>query len=245
MAEPTRRQLGSPAEVAAALDAGEPIQLVLIREGGLSAAARAVLERCRAAGIDYRKASPREVLRLAAEGPADTPPEIVALVGAPPDAALDDLLDANGAIWLLAGVAYPGNAGFAIRTAEVSGAAGIVVDANFDHAGRRQALRVSIRADRFFPVLFASAADVLAAAKRAGYRIVGIEDRGVKAPWDVDLTGPALFIVGGEGRGIPEPLLAECDAVLRIPMAGFIPSYNLQAAVAMIAGERLRQLATV
>ena len=36
-------------------------------------------------------------------------------------------------------------------------------------------------------------------------------------------------------------LLARCDAVLRIPMRGFVPAYNLQAAMAMVAGERLRQ----
>jgi tRNA(Leu) C34 or U34 (ribose-2'-O)-methylase TrmL len=37
-------------------------------------------------------------------------------------------------------------------------------------------------------------------------------------------------------------VLDACDGALRIPMRGFIPSYNLQAAMAMVAGERLRQL---
>ena len=36
-------------------------------------------------------------------------------------------------------------------------------------------------------------------------------------------------------------MLAGSDAVLRIPMAGFVPSHNLQAAMAMVVGERLRQ----
>jgi len=48
-------------------------------------------------------------------------------------------------------------------------------------------------------------------------------------------------VIGGETRGIPAPLLARCDAALRIPMRGFIPAYNLQAAMAIVAGERLRQ----
>jgi tRNA G18 (ribose-2'-O)-methylase SpoU len=30
---------------------------------------------------------------------------------------------------------------------------------------------------------------------------------------------------------------------VRVPMAGFIPSYNVQAAMAAVAAERLRQLA--
>jgi len=32
--------------------------------------------------------------------------------------------------------------------------------------------------------------------------------------------------------------------VLRIPMHGFLPSYNLQAAMAVVMGERLRQSET-
>jgi tRNA G18 (ribose-2'-O)-methylase SpoU len=36
-------------------------------------------------------------------------------------------------------------------------------------------------------------------------------------------------------------VLAAADAVVRIPMAGFLRSYNLQAAVAIVAAERMRQ----
>jgi len=171
----------------------------------------------------------------------DPSDEMLALEGLAPDAPLDAVLRAPGPVWLLTGVAYPGNAGFAIRTAEVSGAAGIAVDADFDHAGRRQALRTSMRADRLFPVRFAAAHEVVAGALAAGRDVIGIEDAGDASPWDVDLTGPVLFVVGGEARGISPATLARCTRVVRIPMPGFIPSYNLQAAVAIVAGEHLRQ----
>ena len=55
-------------------------------------------------------------------------------------------------------------------------------------------------------------------------------------------VGRVHFVVGGEARGIPDAILAGCDAVIRIPMPGFVPSYNLQGAVAAVASERLRQL---
>ena len=38
-------------------------------------------------------------------------------------------------------------------------------------------------------------------------------------------------------------LIARCDALASIPMAGFVPSYNLHAAIAAVAAERLRQIA--
>jgi tRNA G18 (ribose-2'-O)-methylase SpoU len=41
---------------------------------------------------------------------------------------------------------------------------------------------------------------------------------------------------------VPPEVLEACDLTVRIPMRGFIPSYNLQAAMAIVAGERLRQL---
>jgi tRNA G18 (ribose-2'-O)-methylase SpoU len=51
-----------------------------------------------------------------------------------------------------------------------------------------------------------------------------------------------LFVLGGERHGIPREVLDQCDDVIRIPMLGFIPSYNLQAAMAAVASERLRQI---
>ena len=235
-----RSQLRGADAIAAAIEAGRPVRLVFVHEGPLSQSARAVLHLCKTAGIPVRSAGEREMKRLSAD---PHPQTLLALVGDDPAACLDALLATRGTLWLLSGVAYPGNAGFAIRTAEVSGAAGIIVDASFDHAGRRQALRVAMRADRLFPVLFAGGAGVLPRARAAGHRIIGIEDRGSVEPWQADLTGPVLFVIGGEASGVPRALLDACDWVVRIPVLGFIPSYNLQAAVAIVAGERLRQLA--
>jgi tRNA G18 (ribose-2'-O)-methylase SpoU len=124
----------------------------------------------------------------------------------------------------------------------VSGADGIFLDAAFDGAARRSALRAAMHAERFFPVHWMPAAAVLDAALAAGVRAIAVEDVGTRAPWELDLTGPALFVIGGEGRGIPPAILARCETVVRVPMAGFVPSYNLQAAMAVVAAERLRQL---
>jgi tRNA G18 (ribose-2'-O)-methylase SpoU len=50
-----------------------------------------------------------------------------------------------------------------------------------------------------------------------------------------------LCIVGSEREGISQWLLEEADEVIRLPMAGFVPSYNLQVAVSVVAVEALRQ----
>ena len=175
----------------------------------------------------------------------DSPPaRALALLGPDPRADLAGLLAEGGAVWLLHRAAYPSNVGFTIRTAEVSGAAGVVVDAMFNHAERSRVSHVSMGAQRLLPVLWESTSRVLAAARAADHRIIAVEDTGTLAPWQVDLRGPVVLIVGNERSGIEAEVLKECDAVIRIPMQGFVPSYNLQAAVSAVATERLRQLQT-
>jgi len=227
------------ADVAAALDGDAPVQCVVATRGACSEETQDLLDRAEAAGIRIERVGARKFERLRGN---HTRAEILALVGPAPDADLDTVMARGGAVWLLTGPVYPGNVGFAIRTAEVSGADGLYIDNAFDHAQRREARRASMRADRFMPVAWHDAETVLAAARRAGKRVIGVEDVGKVSPWGVILTGSVLLIVGAEADGIPGVVLESCDLVVRIPMAGFIASYNLQAAVATIAAERFRQL---
>jgi len=137
--------------------------------------------------------------------------------------------------------------GFAVRTAEVSGAEGLIVDATFNHEARSRVSHVSMGADRVMPVLWASTEQALAAARATKRRVIALEavDHVRTQPlWEVDLTGNVLLIAGNERDGIDEALLARCDALASIPMAGFVPSYNLHAAIAAVAAERLRQVAS-
>ncbi len=224
------------AALRAALDEKQPLRFVLARPGSLPAGTRADLER---AGIPVLRATLNDLRRMSRVEPTA---DVLALVGADPAAPSAEVLAGRGSAWLLVDVAYPGNAGFAIRTAEVSGADGIFLDARLDAAARKQALRASMHAERFLPVRWEPAASVIRAARAAGRRILAVEDSGTHAPWERDLTGSLLFVIGGERRGIPAEILGACDHVLRLPVAGFIPSYNLQAAMAAVAAERLRQL---
>jgi 23S rRNA (guanosine2251-2'-O)-methyltransferase len=233
--DPTRQRVHGLAAIARALDDALPVQCLVVPEGPLAPELEALCERAAAQGAEILRTGERRKARLAGDV------DVVALVGPERDADLDSVMARGGAVWLLVGASYPGNVGTAIRTAEVSGADGVYIDNDFDHDRRREARRASMRADRFLPVAWKRAGAVIGAARRAGKKIVGIEDSGTEAPWEIALDGPTLLIAGGESEGIPTALLRRCDAVVRIPMAGFVTSYNLQAAVAVVAAERLRQ----
>jgi tRNA G18 (ribose-2'-O)-methylase SpoU len=238
---PRVRQIAGPVAIAAALKDGENVTLLLVQEDARHEEVAPLVARAQELGVPVRTATRNVIERLSNVRPAE---EVLALVGRDPDADLAASLARRGAFWLLVGVAYPGNVGMVIRTAEVSGADAIAIDApDFDHDAKRAATRAAMRADKFMPVLWRRALEVLDAARDAGsdHQVFALDESGTRAPWELDLTGPRIFVVGGENGGIPRDVLERCDARIRVPMAGFIPCYNLQAAVSAIATERLRQ----
>ena len=82
---------------------------------------------------------------------------------------------------------------------------------------------------------------ILAASKQHGTRIIAVEDVGTHGPWEEDLTGDVVLVVGAEKEGISQQVLDAADACVLLPMDGFVPSYNLQVAVSVVAVEALRQ----
>lgn len=236
-----RRRLEGIAEVEAALVNGTPLTTLLLPKGPLPDTLARLQQRAIERDVPIWQASEGDLRRMSSH--SGTPAPVLACAGPPMTADLHALLERPGAVWLMQRPSYASNVGFAIRTAEVSGAEALVVDSpSFNHADRSRAGHVSMGADHLLPVVYAQTPQVLDAAAARGRPLIAIEDSGPLAPWQVDLTGPVLLMVGSERAGLDDQTLARADHVIRLPMPGFVPSYNLQAALASIATERLRQL---
>lgn len=224
-------QITGEEDVLNALKNGVDIKLVLVdREEDCSD----IIQICESKNIRVVEGSSTDLWRMSANGQQ----KALALIGREPEGTLEDVFSREGAIWLFDGVEYAPNIGFAVRTAEVSGATAVIVNAKKTHEEKRTIRRAGMRANRFIPVIYASTEEVLAACNR---RIVVAEDVGSKAPWESDLTGDVLLVVGAENAGVSKEVLDAADEIVRLPMPGFIPSYNLQVAVSALAIERLRQ----
>jgi 23S rRNA (guanosine2251-2'-O)-methyltransferase len=234
-----RRQIAGIDAVLAALRSAEPVRVVLINRDDVSTSTALLVELARERSVAIWRGSPGDLRRMSRGAVVEA---VIAMAGPSPTADLDELLQRGGAVWMLHRAAYPSNVGFAVRTAEVSGAAGIVIDAGFNHAERGRVEHVSMGAAHLLPVIWADTLGVIDAARAHGHRVIALEDSGTRAPWQVDLAGSVLLVVGSERDGVASDLLARCDEVVRVPMSGFVPSYNLQAAMSMVAAERLRQL---
>ncbi|HEX7480488.1 MAG TPA: TrmH family RNA methyltransferase [Polyangiales bacterium] len=218
---------------------GEPVRVLLVGVEDHSAATGQLVRLAEDHAARVWRGGPGDLRRMSR---SREPQSVMALLGAKPEAELDDLLTRGGISWLLHRASYPSNAGFVVRTAEVSGADGVVIDAQWNHQDRSRVRHVSMGASLLLPVIFDSWQHVVERAHAHDVRVVAIEDVGDNAPWQVDLREKCVCVIGGERDGIDPVLLTACDAVVRVPMAGFVPSYNLQAAMAAVAVERLRQL---
>jgi 23S rRNA (guanosine2251-2'-O)-methyltransferase len=84
-------------------------------------------------------------------------------------------------------------------------------------------------------------ADWLAEAKEAGFWIWGADAEASSPPWDVDLTGPTVLVLGGEGKGIRPRVAAACDDLVALPSRGSVGSLNVSTAAAVLLFEALRQ----
>jgi 23S rRNA (guanosine2251-2'-O)-methyltransferase len=235
-----RVQIAGVDTIAAALHERDDVRVVLVRADDASQATAELVQLAERRGARIWRGGDGDLRRMGRGPDAHT---AVALLGPPPTASLDELLARGGMCWLLHRATYPSNVGYAVRTAEVSGADGVIIDAQFNHADRARIDHVSMGASRLLPVLFADTERVLDQAASHQLRCICLEDVGAQAPWEVDLRGPLVCLIGNERSGIAREILDRCQAVVRIPMAGFVPSYNVQAAMAAIAVERLRQLA--
>ncbi len=153
---------------------------------------------------------------------------------------------------LAEGVTNVDNMGGLFRSAAAFGVDGIVLDANCCDPLYRKAIRVSV--GHVLSVPYAVVADgekwgeVLRRLKRPildrggwGMTLSGAENDARAVPlWRLPPVPRLGVLVGSEAHGLTEASRAICDVMVRIPMAGDVPSLNVATAAAIVLYERAR-----
>jgi 23S rRNA (guanosine2251-2'-O)-methyltransferase len=138
----------------------------------------------------------------------------------------------------------PRNLGAVCRSAEFAGASGIVIPERRSAAVTAVTCKTSAGAVEHFEVAHVrNLADWLAAAKEAGFWIWGADAEAEQAPWQADLTGSTVIVLGGEGKGLRPRVAASCDGLVALPQRGRVESLNVSAAATALLFEALRQRA--
>lgn len=71
--------------------------------------------------------------------------------------------------------------------------------------------------------------------------IIGLDERGTQIYTDFDFSSDCCLVLGREGAGLHDLTRRTCDFLLRIPMAGAVPSLNVSVAGAVVLFEAARQ----
>lgn len=169
---------------------------------------------------------------------------IIAL--AQPDAqwGINKVLEETGkdiCLLMLDQVQDPHNLGAILRTSEATGVDGVIIPKKGSASLSPTVHRVSMGGSLRVPVWERNFYPVLKKLKDDGLFVIGIDSSGPKTIYEENLDVPAVFIIGGEDRGISPTLLDRCDSILRIPMRGQLESLNVGVATAVVLYERLRQ----
>jgi TrmH family RNA methyltransferase len=215
-----------------AVNAGLAVQVV-VHDGQR----RDAVEAARRHGADVLEASPAV---LDAVSPVRTPTGVVAAVVWSPRGVADAIAGA-GLVLGLVDVQDPGNVGAAIRAADAFGAHAVLALGETADPGHWRALRGAMGSTFRLPVARAGTGEGLDAARRAGLQIVATVADGGTPLATLDLARPSLVLLGREGSGLPDALVAGADTAVTIPMRQGVESLNVAVAAAVIAYEAGRR----
>jgi len=207
--------------------------------GPPTAREKAVVDSLRRAGAQVAEVSGSVLNALS---PVNAPTGVVASARIPSVSSASVLVPAPALVLVAAGLQDPGNAGAIIRSAAAAGATGVVLDDLSADPWGWKALRASMGSAFHLPVVRSRAvAGLIKEWKSGGLQVVATVPRGGASMYDVNFAAPSAVLMGGEGNGLPEDLLASADVRASIPMRGAIESLNAAVAAAVLLYEAQRQ----
>jgi TrmH family RNA methyltransferase len=222
-----------PTLVGELLERGGAIESVFLER----TAPAEIADRARAAGIAVFGLADGVVDRVAETA---SPQPVLAVV--PFIDITLDRLDRNRLVVVLVDVRDPGNAGTILRTAEASGAGGVVFCEGSVDMYSPKTVRASAGSLFHIPVVAGcNPVEVLDAMATWGMRRLATVAQGGTTYTGVDLTGSVALVLGNEAHGLPGDISGHLDGRLTIPTDGRTESLNVAMAAAVLCFEAARQ----
>jgi 23S rRNA (guanosine2251-2'-O)-methyltransferase len=218
--------------VVEALRAKRPLERILVARGAGGHRLQEVIDLARETRTPVRFEDRGALDRLAG---VKSHQGVVALGAEKKYAELEDVASTAELLVVLDGIEDPHNLGAIIRTAHAAGA-GAVIIAERRAAGLTETVAKSAAgALEYIPVVRAvNISQVLRSLKDDGYFVYGLDENG-ELPFDsVEWPTRTAIVMGGEGKGLHDLVKRNCDALVRIPMAGKIASLNVSVATGIV-----------
>jgi TrmH family RNA methyltransferase len=136
----------------------------------------------------------------------------------------------------------PGNLGTILRTADATGAAGVLLIGPTASAWDPVAVKASMGAVFNVPVVRLAGVDALWQwAHRNDIRVAGTAARASQDLWSVRFPERLVVLLGSEGEGLDDRSLSRADLQVSLPMTGTAESLNVAVAAGVLLYEVWRQ----
>ncbi|AKH16825.1 MULTISPECIES: 23S rRNA (guanosine(2251)-2'-O)-methyltransferase RlmB [Deinococcus] len=162
-------------------------------------------------------------------------------------ASVDDILDLaekrgeDLLIVLLDGITDPRNFGAIIRSAEVLGAHGVVVEERRSAPLSPVVAKTAAGATSYLPVAQTkNLPRLMDALKKDGVWVYGAAGEAAQDVRKVDFSGKVALVIGAEGEGMRRLVREKCDALVSIPVRGRVQSLNASVAAGILLFEASR-----
>jgi TrmH family RNA methyltransferase len=153
-----------------------------------------------------------------------------------PETSLDRIDRSKAPLWIVAqALRDPGNIGTILRTGDAVGAGGLILIDDCADPFSVEAVRASMGAIFTQQVAMARWPEFISWLRSGPGQLVGTSLKATEDYLEASYEQPCFLLIGNEQQGLPADYEAECDLLVKIPMAGRADSLNAAVATAVMA----------
>ena len=153
-----------------------------------------------------------------------------------PDTALAHIDRFQAPLWIVAqALRDPGNIGTILRTGDAVGAGGLILVDDCADPYSVEAVRASMGAIFTQQVATCRWPEFVDWLRNGEGQLVGTSLKAKHDYLEAEYRKPCFLLIGNEQQGLPAEYEAECDLLVKIPMAGRADSLNAAMATAVMA----------
>jgi len=213
-----------------AVEAGAEVEVLVVAPDLLGSRTAGMVAAQEAAGVRVARLTGELFARVSAR---DGPSGLAAIVRGRIPGLASLPVTPESVFVALHEIGNPGNLGTIIRTADAAGGSGVVLIGAAADPFDPAAVKASMGA--LFAVPVARAADPAEfLAWAAGLTVITTSAKARTSFWEAGYARPLALLLGAEGAGLPDDVLAGGDLQVRIPMTGTAESLNLAVAAGLL-----------
>jgi 23S rRNA (guanosine2251-2'-O)-methyltransferase len=223
--------------VSEALRSGRGVDRIIVTKGEKNGAVVGILAKAKKLNIPIKEADVRKLDFLSGHANHQG---IIAYTAVKEYSSLDDIFklaeerNEKPFIIVLDEIEDPHNLGAIIRTAECTGAHGVIIPKRRSAGLSFAVSKASAGAVEYVPVArVTNISNTIEELKKRGVWVYGADMNGTNFT-ECDFSGAAALVIGNEGKGISRLVREKCDEIVSLPMKGKIKSLNASVAAGVL-----------